>query len=119
MLNAAGGDGVGDFERLQEDPGLAERLGHGVPSPAAALKFLCRFHKEASVEQAQQELLAGQKSYIPAENGPLRGLGQVHQDVGRELGRRSADPKIATVDLDATVIESWKREAKATYAGGA
>jgi hypothetical protein len=46
-------------------------------------------------------------------------LGQVHQDVGRELGRRSADPKIATVDLDATVIESWKREAKATYAGGA
>jgi hypothetical protein len=29
-----------------------------------------------------------------------------------------ASEKIATVDLDATIIESWKREAKATYEGG-
>ena len=29
-----------------------------------------------------------------------------------------ATEKIATIDLDATVIESWKREAKATYEGG-
>lgn len=118
VLNAAGGDCVEDFERLQEDPGLAEMLGHEVPSPAAALKFLYRFHDEAAIHQAQQELPVGQVSYIPAENEPLRGLAQVNQDVVQELGRRSPDQKIATVDLDATVIESWKREAKSTYQGG-
>jgi hypothetical protein len=118
VLNAVGGDCVEDFERLQEDPGLAEMLGHDVPSPAAALKFLYRFHDEAAIEQAQQELPVGQVSYIPAENEPLRGLAQVNQDVVQELGRRCPDQKIATIDLDATVIESWKREAKATYEGG-
>jgi hypothetical protein len=117
VLNAVGGDCVEDFERLQEDPGLAEMLGHEVPRPAAALKFLYRFHDAAAMERAQRELPVGQVSYIPAENEPLRALAQVNQDVVQELGRRCPDQKIATVDLDATVIESWKREAKATYEG--
>ena len=118
VLNAVGGDCVEDFARLQEDGGLAEMLGHPVPSPAAALKFLYHFHDEDTIEQAQQELKAERVSYIPAENAPLRGLAQVNQEVVRELGRRSPDQKIATVDLDTTVIESWKREAKGTYEGG-
>lgn len=42
----------------------------------------------------------------------------MNQDVVQELGRRCPDQKVATVDVDATVIESWKREAKATYEGG-
>ena len=118
VLNAVGGDCVDDFERLQEDPGLSEMLGHDMPSPAAALKFLYRFHDEAAIQKAQQKLGVGQVSYIPAENEPLRGLAQVNADVVKELGRRCPHQKIATVDLDATVIESWKREAKATYEGG-
>ena len=89
-----------------------------MPSPAAALKFLYRFHDEAAIQKAQQKLGVGQVSYIPAENEPLRGLAQVNADVVKELGRRCPHQKIATVDLDATVIESWKREAKATYEGG-
>lgn len=117
MLHAVVGDCVEDFERLQEDPGLAEMLGHDVPGTAAARKFPYRFHDAEAIEEAQQELAVGQVSYIPAENEPLRGLAQVNQDVVQELGRRSADQKIATVDLDATIIESWKREAKATYEG--
>jgi hypothetical protein len=36
----------------------------------------------------------------------------VNQDVVRELGRRCAEQKIVTLDVDATVIESWKREAR-------
>ena len=35
----------------------------------------------------------------------------------QEIGRRCADQKIATVDLDATIIESWKRQAQPTYQG--
>ena len=55
---------------------------------------------------------------MPEESAALRGLAQVNQDVVRELARRCAGERIATIDMDATVIESWKREAKATYEGG-
>jgi hypothetical protein len=118
VLNALGGECLDDFERLREDQGLAEMLGHELPSPEAARKFLYAFHEEERIEQAQAELPVGQVSYIPSESEPLRALAQVNQELVQEIGRRSADQKIATVDLDATLIESYKREAKPTYAGG-
>src|SRR5271157_1069324 len=118
VLNAVGGDCLEDFDQLREDAGLAEMLGHQVPSAEAGRKFLYQFHDEAKLEQAQRELPAGRVSYIPQESVALRGLGQVNQEVVRELGRRCPEQKIATLDVDATVIESWKREAKPTYEGG-
>ena len=117
VLNAAGGDCLEDFDRLREDAGLSELLGHAVPSAEAARKFLYQFHDEEKIEQAQQALAGDRVSYIPEESPALQGLGQVNQDVVRELGRRCAEQKIATLDVDATVIESWKREAKLTYEG--
>lgn len=118
VLNALGGDCLEDFDRLREDDGLREMLGHEVPSPEAARKFLYQFHDEEKLKQAQSELPAGQVSYIPDESAPLRSLAQVNQELVQEIGRRCADQKIATIDLDATVIESWKKEAQATYQGG-
>lgn len=118
VLNAVGGDCLEDFEQLREDAGLAERLGHGVSSAEAGRKSLYWFHDEAQLEQAQQELPAGRVSYIPQESAGLRGLAQVNQDVVQELGWRCPGQKIAMLDVDATVIESWKREAKPTYEGG-
>lgn len=118
VLNALGGDCLEDFDRLREDEGLAEMLGHELPSPEAARKFLYQFHDEAKVERAQKELPAGQVSYIAEESAPLRALAQVNQEMVQEVGRRCADQKIATVDLDSTIIESWKREAQPTYQGG-
>jgi hypothetical protein len=44
-------------------------------------------------------------------------LAQVNQDLVQELGRRCADQKIATIDLDGTIIESWKKQARKTYEG--
>jgi len=117
VLNALGGDCLEDFDRLREDAGLAEMLGHEIPSPEAARKFLYQFHDQSRIEAAQQELAVGQVSYIPSESGPLRGLAQVNQDLVRAVGRRCADQKIATIDLDATIIESWKRQAQPTYQG--
>ena len=117
VLNALGGDCLEDFDRLREDVGLAEMLGHEMPSPEAARKFLYCFHDQEQIEQAQAELPVGQVSYIPSESEPLRGLAQVNQDLVQAVARRCADQKIATIDLDATVIESWKREAKPTYQG--
>jgi Transposase DDE domain group 1 len=117
VLNALGGDCLEDFERLREDAGLKEMLGHEVPSAEAARKFLYQFHDEQEIEKAQAELPVGQVSYIPAENEALRGLAAVNAELVREIGRRCPDQRIATIDLDATVIESFKREARRTYEG--
>lgn len=117
VLNGVGGDCLEDLDRLREDPGVAGMLGHEVPGTVASRKFLYHFHDETKIEQAQQELALDRVSYIPEESDPLRGLAQVNQDVVQELGRRCADQKIATIDLDGTIIESWKKQAKKTYEG--
>jgi hypothetical protein len=117
VLNAAGGDCLEDFDHVRADTGLAELIGHELPSPEAARKFLYQFHDESKVEEAQQQELAlGRVSYIPQESAALAGLGAVNRDVVQEFGRRTRD-KIATIDMDATIIESWKQEAQRTYKG--
>ena len=117
ILNAAGGECLDDFARRREDAGLAELLGHEIPSPEAARNFLYQFHDEEKIVEAQRQLRVGQVAYIPGENEALQGLGQVSRDLIEALGRRSPDQKIATVDEDATISESRQREAKATYGG--
>jgi len=114
VLNAAGGDCLEDFDHLRADTGLAELIGHEPPSSEAARKFLYQFHDDSKVVEAQQQELAlGRASSIPQE---LAALGMVNREVVQEFGRRTQD-KIATVDIYATIIESWKREARRTYQG--
>jgi len=117
ILNAAGGDCLDDFDYLREDKGLAELIGHELPSSAAARKFLYEFHDEQEIEQAQQQLLPGEIAYIPGESHALRGLAEVNRDVVRAVGQRCADQKIATIDQDSTIIQSRKQEAQPTYEG--
>jgi hypothetical protein len=54
VLNAPGGDCTEDFERLREDEGLAEMLGHAASSCEAARRFLYQFHDESKLVQAQK-----------------------------------------------------------------
>jgi hypothetical protein len=117
VLNGAGGDCLEDFDRLREDAGLAELLGHAIPSAEAARKFLNQFHDAEKMREAERRLPLDRVAYIPGESEPLEALAAVNRDVVRALGRRCASEKIATVDLDATIMESWKREAKPTYEG--
>ncbi len=117
ILNAAGGECVDDFERLRQDPGLAEMIGHELPSPSAALQFLYAFHEDEKIEEAQQRRLPGQIAYIPEETPPLEGLGRVNRDLVHRFGERSPDQRIATVDQDATIIECRKQQALVTYEG--
>ena len=112
-----GGECCDDFERLREDPGLSELIGHGVPSPAVARKFLNQFHEEAKIEAAKQGRFRNQIAYIPEENEPVDGLGLVNRALVQELGRRCPDQWIATVDQDATIIGSSKQSALCTYEG--
>jgi len=117
VLNAVGGECCDDFERLREDPGLSELIGHEVPSPAVARKFLNQFHQEEKIEEAKQRRTEDQIAYIPEENEALEGLGLVNRVLVQELGRRCPDQRIATVDQDATIIESRKQLALRTYEG--
>jgi hypothetical protein len=59
VLNGVGGDCLGDFDQLREDAGLAEMLGHKIPSAEAARKYLYQFHDAAKIDQAQQQLASG------------------------------------------------------------
>ena len=103
---------LGDMQQAELWLQEAAKLAPDQPSTVSA-----RIQLLLQNEQAQQALALDEVSYIPAESAALRALAQVNQDVVRELGRRCADQKIATVDLDSTIIESWKKEAKRTYEG--
>lgn len=117
ILNAAGGECLDDFAYLRKDA-VSELIGHQLPSPEAARKFLYQFHEEEKVEQARQCLAEGKTSYIVEESEALQGLGRVNTDLVQELARRGEPQKMATIDLDSTVIESWKQQAQPTYQGG-
>jgi len=117
ILHAVGGECLEDFERLREDAGLSELIGHGVPSPEAARKFLYEFHEEEKIEEAKRRRGPEEIASLPEEPAPLPGLGVMNRDLVSRLGRRCPEQKIATVDQDATIIESRKQEAWRTYEG--
>lgn len=109
-LIAAGGDCVDDLRMLRQDEGL-RKLGLRVPSPEAGRWFLSGFHEE--------EFLAGrlpQKAFIPEETEWLQGLQAIQRDLVSRATRRE-QPWKATIDLDAVIVETHKREAYVTYLG--
>lgn len=115
LLLASGGECLDDFLRLQADAGLAEMIEHELPSPTRAKEFLYAFHDdEREPADRQQRLLT--PSFVPAESAPLAGLHEaLCRTVATMQAQRPADK--ATIDLDATIIESEKREAATTYTG--
>ena len=118
LLLAAGGECLDDIAVLKADRGLMRLLGGELPSADTLRNFLYRFHDERLVEVAKQAAVAaGREAYIVEESAALRGLGQVNE---AWVHRVSAQGKCrrATLDLDATLQESHKREALAHYQGG-
>ena len=109
-LFAAGGNCVDDLQRLRGDEGL-KRLGLQVPSPEAARWFLNVFHKE---ELLQDRL--PHEAFIPEETELLEGLKAIQRDLIWKATREE-QPWKATIDLDATVVETQKQEAYFTYLG--
>lgn len=118
LLNVAGGDCLEDFRRLAEDPGLPTMLGHALPLPDAARKFLYAFHRDEAIVTAKAQRPAGQVAFIPEDTVPLQGLAQVNVDLVRAVAARCPDQRIATINQDATIYESHKREALVHYEGG-
>ena len=109
-LMAAGGDCLEDIERLRSDAGLKLLLGE-MPSAEAVRFFLYGFHDEKLLESRPEE-----GAFIAAETEPLAGLWQVNREVVLKASRK--EPlKEATVDQDATVVQSHKEQSQMTYLG--
>lgn len=119
LLHAAGGDCMQDMEALRTDEGLEKMLGYAVPSPRCVADFLETFHEPEKIEQARANAQRRQQlSFIPEETAALAGLARVERAMVRAIAARAAKPPTrATVDQDATIIESHKREAQWTYEG--
>jgi hypothetical protein len=136
FLNLAGGDCVDDLRVLEGDEGFSRVLDrvetHGmgrkerralqgrwrngrrraVPSPSSVFRYLSRFHDEGEEENREPH-----RAFIPKRNGYLEGLGVVNRDLVSFVQSRSPQT-VATLDMDATVVETNKEEALYSYRGG-
>ena len=134
LLNLAGGDCVDDLEVLNNDPGFGDVLGQAevyrlgrrkrralqrrwrkeykrsVPSPSALRRFLTLFHDE---DQERQRQIG--KAFIPTPNAMLRRLRNINTEFVSFTHSRQPDITTATLDMDATLVESHKSEALFCY----
>ena len=133
MLNLSGGESVDDLRLLERDEGLGrvllageshrmrrgERRAHqrrwrkqrrrSVPSPPAVFRYLGEFH-----DPSEEDRRRPHKAFIPQANTALRGLRKVNADMVKFVQRHSGHKK-ATLDMDATLIETHKKEALYCY----
>ncbi len=131
LLNLAGGESVSDLDLLEKDRGLCRMLREfetcgmrlserralekrwrvrrrSVPSESAVFRYLERFHDAG--EEAMRE---AQRAFIPAPNGAI-GLRKVNADLVGFAQSRSPQTE-ATLDMDATLVETRKQEALPSY----
>ena len=137
LLNITGGDCVDDLRVLASDTGFCrlllraenrlltrrerralERLVRKqgrrvVPSPSSVFRYLAKFH-----DPAQESLRATSdvKAFIPAPNEHLRGLSKVNAALLAFLQARLPQ-RVATLDMDATLVETTKDDAIRCYKG--
>jgi Transposase DDE domain group 1 len=109
-LWAAGGERCEDLDPLRGDAALAILLGHGIPAPQTARDFLEAF------DEAVPPLWRGEACQVPGEGERLQGLAAAGRRLIGFLQER-APQTTATIDLDATILESQKRAARPTYDG--
>lgn len=120
LLQTAGGDCPEDMSLIAGDDCLERGLGFGLPKTGAVRAFLNRFHDE-QIELARPPRDV-QKSFIMPSSKPVEGLQSVLAGGVRRTAKLYAEQgqtlRIATVDQDATIIESHKESALAHYKGG-
>lgn len=109
LLQSAGGDCIEDVRILSADHGFARMLERELPSPDALHRFLAGFHDPKTIEGRP----AG-GAFIPEESEALQALAKVNTAVVRAAAKSTK----ATLDLDATIIESHKKEALWHYKKG-
>lgn len=133
LLNMAGGDCVEDLIKLEGDEGfcrvlkeveLCGRTGserralkrrwrkmrtRTVPSPTATREYLERFH-----DPEQEKLREPHEAFIPELTEFLSGLIRLVGEFVAAVQRRSSQ-STATLDMDATLVETFKKTALYCY----
>jgi len=117
LLLAGGGECLDDIEVLRADRGLGRLLGRELPTADTLRRFLYACHRPELIDQARTARGPEEVAYIPAESAALRGLGQANRELVAAVAARGACTR-ATLDHDATILESHKREALGHYKGG-
>lgn len=120
LLQALGGECPEDMHLLAGDSCLERGLGYRPPKATAVREFLERFH-DPDLERRRPER-EEQKSFIFPSSEPVAALQEVQKGLVRKIARRYAQAgqaqRMATVDQDATIIESHKAAAYSHYEGG-
>lgn len=120
LLQTVGGDCSADIALLRGDTCLERGLGYQLPAARTLGDFLDRFHDEeiAALRPGRAE----QKAFILPSSQSVAGLQQVQVGTVRNVAKLHAQAgetlKIATIDQDATIIESHKESALAHYDEG-
>jgi len=120
LLQTVGGDCPEDMSLIAGDDCLERGLGFALPKTGALRAFLNRFHdEEIELARPAREV---QKSFIMPSSQPVQGLQAVLAGGVRRTAKLYAEQgqalRMATVDQDATIIESHKENALAHYEGG-
>ncbi len=135
LLNLAGGDCVEDIKLLEADDGFCKIFNkaqmHGlrqkdraalsdrwrkektrsVPSTSSIFRYLEKFHNSE-----QEKVRAKGKAFIPAQNKHLQSFIGINNDLAAFSNYH--DPgDTATLDMDATIIETSKANALYCYKG--
>jgi hypothetical protein len=110
-LWVSGGDRCQDLTTLREDRALACLLGYALPAATTVRDFLEAFHVEDGPLWS-----AGPQAVIPLESAPLAALGQANRTLVAAL-QKGARETTATLDVDATLVESHKDAATVAYDG--
>jgi len=135
LLNLAGGECVDDIELLEKDGGLcrlyrkAEAHGRSrrereslcarfrrgrertFPAPSSIFRWLSTFH-----EPEQEKLRLAGRAFVPAPNPRLKALPSINAGLVA-FAQANAPQALATLDMDATLLETDKRDALFCYQG--
>ena len=120
LLQAVGGECPEDVHLLAGDGCLERGLGYCPPKVTAIREFLELFH-DKSLEELRPKR-EDQKSFIFPSSQPVAALQQVQSGLVRRIAKlydkAGQAQHLATVDQDATIIESHKAAAYSHYEEG-
>ena len=132
LLNIAGGESFTDMDQLQGDPGLVRAIDEvarwssgeedgtrwrrprtrSVPSNSALSRWFSKQHDpEQELRRAE-----GPRAFIPEHSPTVRGLERVNAVLLAYLNTQRPQ-RVATLDMDATVITTQKEQALYGYTG--
>jgi hypothetical protein len=135
LLNLVGGDSVRDIEKIEGDDGVCRIMRQALkaglsrrerreiqkrfrkerkrttPSESVIFRYLSKFH-----DKEQEKLRTGRTAFIPKVTENLKALMNINTGL---IGFEAVKPceEIATLDMDATLSETSKKESLYSYEG--